>query len=85
MHKKLFVGVGLIALTGMLGASVASAASQTHSVAPRTSHLQLAKDEAAAAPAGESAQKKSHKKKHKKAKKHHQPKGSAPAAEPATK
>jgi hypothetical protein len=60
MHK-VFVGVGLIALTGMLTTSTALASSQPRSAAVVEQPMQLAKDDAKA-PAEQPHSKKKHKK-----------------------
>ncbi len=78
MHKKLFVGVGLIALAGMV--ATANAASQTHPTAATGQHMQLAA--ADAAPAAGTDQP-APKKKHKSSKKHGHKKSGAAAPAPA--
>lgn len=78
MHKKLFVGVGLIALTGMV--ATANATSQTHTKAATGQHTQLA--QGGTAPAAGSEQP-APKKKHKKGKKHGHGKKKSGAAAPA--
>ena len=78
MHKKLLVGIGLIALTGMV--ATANATSQTGTKAATGQHMQLAKDDAAP-PAGSDP---AAPKKHKKSKKHsHGKKSGAAAPAPA--
>jgi len=75
MHKKLIVGVGVIALTGMV--ATANAASQTRPTVATAPQLQLAKGDAA--PAAGSDQP-APKKKHKSGKKHGHGKKSGAAA-----
>ena len=79
MHKKLFVGVGLIALAGMV--ATANAASQTRTTAAPGQYIQLAQGDAAPAAGSEQP---TPKKKHKKTKKHgHGKKSHTPAPAPA--
>ena len=78
MHKS-FVGIGLIALAGMLTASTALAASHPHSAAAVGQPMQLAKDDAKA-PAAEQPQTK---KKHKRSKKSSHDKDAAAQGAPA--
>lgn len=80
MHKS-FVGIGLIALAGMLTASTALAASHPRSAAVVEQPTQLAKDDAQApAPAQPQT-----KKKHKASKKHSHGKAAPQAAAPTDK
>ena len=79
MHKKLFVGVGLIALAGMV--ATANAASQTRPTAATGQHMQLAKGDAAPATGSDQP---APKKKHKTGKKHgHGKKSGAAVPAPA--
>lgn len=80
MHKS-FVGIGLIALAGMLTASTGFAASHPRPAAVVGQPMQLAKDDAKA-PAAEQSQTK---KKHKRSKKSTHRKGTAQPAAPAEK
>ena len=65
MHKA-FVGIGLIALAGMVTASTVLAASHPHSAAVVEQHTQLAKDDAKTPAAGQPQTKKKHKRSKKK-------------------
>jgi hypothetical protein len=80
MHKS-FVGIGLIALAGMLTASTALAASHPRSAAVVEQPTQLAKDDAKAPEAGQPQTKK----KHKASKKRSHGKDAAQGAAPAEK
>jgi hypothetical protein len=60
MHKS-FVGIGLIALAGMLTASTVLAASHPRSAAVAGQPMQLAKEDAKAPAAGQPHTKKKHK------------------------
>ena len=78
--RKSFVGIGLIALAGMLTASTVLAASQPRSAAVAGQPMQLAKDDAKAPAVGQPQTKK----KHKRSKKRGHSKNAAPNA-PAAK